>query len=109
MNNNYAKGRRYEYKEKKIWEKDGYLVIRSAGSKSPVDLVAVPCTIGEGQPFIIIQLKSGAQKPNINSDAGLSWLCRARVPKNCRKIVVWYCQKNGKGKATRIVLYDSFE
>lgn len=109
MNKNYEKGRRYEYKEKKIWEEDGYLVIRSAGSKSPIDLVAVPCSLVEEQPFILIQLKSGNSKPNIKSDIGLSWLCRTRVPENCRKIVVWYYQKEGKGKAKRIVVYDSFE
>jgi len=40
-NRRYQKGRHYEYKTKKLWERAGYFVIRSAGSKSPVDLVAI--------------------------------------------------------------------
>lgn len=39
--NRYLKGRRYEYKIKKELEKEGWLVIRSAGSHGPVDLVAI--------------------------------------------------------------------
>lgn len=40
-NRNYNKGRAYEYKIKKRYEKLGYTVFRSAGSHSPADLVAV--------------------------------------------------------------------
>ena len=37
----YAKGARYERKAKRILEKAGYLVIRSAASKGPFDIVAI--------------------------------------------------------------------
>ena len=39
--NTSAKGRRYEYKAKEILEKAGYLVLRSAASKGPFDLVGL--------------------------------------------------------------------
>jgi Holliday junction resolvase len=53
MNNkNYRRGRRFEYKLKKELEKYGFLVVRSAGSRSPFDLVAL------NQSYIFfIQLK----------------------------------------------------
>ena len=40
-NRNYETGRRFEYKVKKHLESKGYFVLRSAGSKSPIDLIAV--------------------------------------------------------------------
>lgn len=50
---NYQKGRRLEYRVKKHFEDKGYLVIRSAGSHSPIDLIAI-------SPFevVFIQVKS---------------------------------------------------
>lgn len=41
VNKNYVNGRRFEYKVKKYLEKMGFLVMRTAGSHSPFDLVAV--------------------------------------------------------------------
>lgn len=40
-NRNYERGRRWEYKVKKEWEKRDYMVLRTAGSHGPFDLVAV--------------------------------------------------------------------
>jgi len=37
----YQKGRSLEWKAKRELQSEGYLVIRSAGSKGPIDLVAV--------------------------------------------------------------------
>lgn len=39
-NKNYISGRRWEYKVKDQWEKDGYVVIRASGSHGDFDLVA---------------------------------------------------------------------
>ena len=39
-NANYLKGRNFEYKVKKSLEDDGYFVVRTAGSHSPIDLLA---------------------------------------------------------------------
>jgi Holliday junction resolvase len=38
---NYEKGRRWEWKVKKQWEAEGYIVKRVAGSKGTADLIAV--------------------------------------------------------------------
>ena len=53
MNRNYVAGRSYEYKAKAKLEKEGYLVIRSAGSHGKWDLMAVH----EGFPVRCIQIK----------------------------------------------------
>ena len=37
----YARGANFERKVKELWEDRGYFVVRSAGSKGPVDLVAI--------------------------------------------------------------------
>lgn len=50
------KGRRYENHVKRIYEKQGYLGIRSAGSKSPIDLVAIN---KETKTIHLIQCKAG--------------------------------------------------
>jgi Archaeal holliday junction resolvase (hjc). len=41
MNKNYIKGRNKEYRIKRKLEKEGYYVIRSAGSHSYFDLIAI--------------------------------------------------------------------
>jgi len=62
MNKNYESGRRFEYRVKEYLEKKGYYVMRSAGSKSPVDLIAVPtihaCSI---TCTMLIQCKHGGK------------------------------------------------
>jgi len=45
----YKKGRRWEWKVKKQWEKEGFLVYRSAGSKGAADLIAIK----DGQVWLI--------------------------------------------------------
>ena len=40
-NKNYVKGRAKEYKVKKQFEKEGYIVLRTAGSHGFADLIAV--------------------------------------------------------------------
>ena len=49
-NKNYISGRRFEYRVKKHLENKGWVVFRTAGSHSPVDLIAFrkglkPCLI----------------------------------------------------------------
>lgn len=41
MSTPYQRGRAFEYKVKKHYEKMGYFVVRSAGSRSSVDLVCL--------------------------------------------------------------------
>lgn len=122
-NKNYNKGKRYEKKEREMyWEKyhrkkekerffsenENYYGVESRGSHGLMDLVLVPFNT-RSLPTISIQVKSGGSKPTVDSDENLRRFVQLEVPKNIRKLVVWYYQKNGKGKATRIILYDSYE
>jgi len=60
VNKNYNRGRSFEYRVKKYLENEGYLVVRSAGSKSPFDLVAI--SLKAYQPgVILVQCKYGAK------------------------------------------------
>ena len=62
MNKNYESGRRFEYRVKEYLEKKGYYVMRSAGSKSPFDLIAIQTKgMSSIAPTILIQCKHGAK------------------------------------------------
>ncbi len=65
-NSNYNRGRRFEWKVKKAWENMGFLVFRTAGSKSDFDLIAV--CLGEPSVFFIQckSLKNGTKKQALN-------------------------------------------
>jgi len=55
MVNNPIKGRKYEWKIRDRWRAKGYYVVRSAGSKGIIDLVAInPKT----KKIVLIQCKS---------------------------------------------------
>jgi len=55
----YERGRRAEYRVRYVLQSQGYLVVRSAGSKTPVDLVAINPSTRE---ILLIQVKSGRSK-----------------------------------------------
>jgi Holliday junction resolvase len=57
----YKKGRMFEYKVKDTLEKDGYFVIRSAGSHSVADLVAIkpPNSINNKPTVMFVQCFTG--------------------------------------------------
>jgi Holliday junction resolvase len=52
-NRNYQRGRAFEYKVKKFFEQQGCLVIRSAGSKGPIDLAVFPPAGDPRHPFLL--------------------------------------------------------
>ena len=52
VNKNYVSGRRFEYTIKKALEKLGWIAIRSAGSHSPFDIIAI-----KGDRILLLQLK----------------------------------------------------
>ena len=61
MNRNYVRGRAKEYRVKAKLEKEGWTVLRTAGSHGPFDLVAIKrprWSLDEGQ-MRLIQCKSG--------------------------------------------------
>jgi len=54
----YIRGRRFEHRVKRLLEERGYIVVRSAGSKGPFDLVAL--RFGE---ILLIQCKLDGNLP----------------------------------------------
>ena len=56
-NKNYKRGRTLEYDVKALLEQGGYTVVRSAGSHSPFDLVAVKETAGQVKEIWLLQCK----------------------------------------------------
>lgn len=57
MNKNYISGRRFEYSIKKELEKQGWIAIRSAGSHSPFDIIAI-----KNDKILLLQLKHYKEK-----------------------------------------------
>lgn len=51
VNRNYVKGRAFEYAVRKHYESKGYTVIRSAGSKGKIDLLAWKCACKAQEHF----------------------------------------------------------
>lgn len=52
-NANYVAGRNLEYKRKKVWEAEGFRVLRTAGSHGDFDLIAYR----PRSPVVLIQCK----------------------------------------------------
>jgi Holliday junction resolvase len=69
-NKNYIKGRRKEYALKKLYEAKGWIVIRSAGSHSFADLIAI-----EPYEKVIrfIQVKPNKVCPSVIKDLNGKW------------------------------------
>lgn len=76
---NYTRGRRLEYSVKRYFEQCGYLVIRSAGSKSPVDLVCLHPSL----PPLLAQCKYGAARLSRQDRERLSALARMYNARAC--------------------------
>lgn len=88
--NPYKKGRNFEYRVKSDLEKKGYYVIRSAGSHSKFDLVAV-----SQEEVLLIQCKTS--KPSakkVRETADLNFT----LPQNVRVVFVY--------KKGRKICYD---
>lgn len=89
-NANYLRGYRVELLAKKELEKEGYYVVRSAGSHSLFDLIAF-----DNYDFRLIQLKSFSGKKKAPK---FKWDEAARnvgVPENCRKEIWVYKSREG--------------
>ncbi|GIV52389.1 MAG: hypothetical protein KatS3mg038_2921 [Candidatus Kapaibacterium sp.] len=76
---NYTRGRQLEYDAKRYFEERGYLVIRSAGSKSPVDLVCLHPSL----PPLLVQCKYGAARLSKQDRERLSVLARTYNARAC--------------------------
>jgi Holliday junction resolvase len=97
-NKNYIRGRAFEYRVKKDLEDKGYIVVRSAGSKSPFDLVAISLKV-QYPDVILVQCKYGA-KITKKERENLHKISK-KIPKNIYVATAW--AKPNKP----IVYYDS--
>lgn len=90
-NANFRKGYRVELLAKAELEKEGYYVVRSAGSHSLFDLVAFDCS-----GVRLIQLKSFSKKgysnPQTNWHNEAANIC---IPINCTKEIWVYKSREG--------------
>jgi Archaeal holliday junction resolvase (hjc). len=84
---NYTRGRDTEYKAVRTLEAAGYVAFRSAGSHSPVDVVAIGPT-----GVRLIQLKRAKQGKNWQAEyevAREQLLALPKLPGVTREIWVW--------------------
>lgn len=81
----YRQGVRLEYLARDTLMKEGYTVIRSAGSKGPVDLVAF-----NNQHTLLIQVKAAGQ----THPADLEKLSQLTIPP-CAQVQIW--ERAGRG------------
>jgi Holliday junction resolvase len=81
--NRYHKGRRFEYQVKKWLEKQGYIVLRTAGSRGFADLIAVG-SLGE---VIFFQLSYKFEKTKCDTLQDIAYE---------RKIHIIYLVKDGR-------------
>ena len=61
LNNNYVRGRRFEYRTKKFFESLGFFVVRTAGSHSPFDLLCFRNEFGSCR-LVLVQCKYGGSR-----------------------------------------------
>jgi len=81
----YQKGRRLEYRVKELLEREGYFVIRSSGSHTPVDIVA----INESE---VVLIQCCTKKDKKRKARELSQVVSPR----CVRKMVFYLDKHGK-------------
>lgn len=60
-NRSYRKGASFEYQVKKFYEKADFMVFRTAGSHSPIDLIAISRYSGH---VLLIQCKNYRVRPS---------------------------------------------
>lgn len=82
---NYAIGRRLEYLARDELQRQGYTIVRSAGSRGPIDLCAI-----RGDAIILIQVKKSAA----DVSAGVKALQEVPVPLSVRR-EVWQRVRGG--------------
>jgi Holliday junction resolvase-like predicted endonuclease len=86
----YRRGARLEYLARDVLRQQGYVVVRSAGSHGPFDLVAV-----NGRAVLLVQVKKKGQSIWL----ALKPLASVRVPRCTRKQVWVYHPARGRTRA----------
>ncbi len=88
VNKNYVKGATFERKIKDKYERQGYLVIRSAGSHSVADLIAIPPKNIIGLKPILIQCKVTSQKTSHRLIKEMLPLRKTAIKYDCEAVLV---------------------
>lgn len=91
--NNYRKGRKLEYLARDALEARGYTVVRSAGSKGPIDLVATGT-----KHVLLIQVKADRR----TRPKDIAKLNAVPVPARGVYKEIWERRKNGAWRITRL-------
>jgi hypothetical protein len=96
MNKNYIRGRNKEYLAKKQLEEKGFYVVRSAGSKSCTDLIAIT-----SDRVILLQIKTTKKALTSNfaearySEDIESLRSVTKIPSNCEKQLWVFLDRKG--------------
>jgi Holliday junction resolvase len=67
-NNAYLKGRKHEWKVQELLESEGYLTFRTAGSHTPVDVLAFWTVAASHDPTYSVWVQVKSASPISNSD-----------------------------------------
>ena len=99
VNKNYVSGRRFEYTIKKELQDQGWIAIRSAGSHSPFDIVAI-----KGNKILLLQLKKyqGGKMPFSEYRKEMRKLFELDIAKTLEPTVAIIQDKEGLRKALRL-------
>ncbi len=99
VNKNYVSGRRFEYTIKKELQDQGWIAIRSAGSHSPFDIVAI-----KGNKILLLQLKKyqGGKMPFSEYRKEMRKLFELDIAKTLEPTVAIIQDKEGLRKALRM-------
>lgn len=101
MTNIYKKGYRAELRAKYQLEGYGYLVVRSAGSKTPFDLIGI-----RRKDIIGVQVKTGERINKNKCNQEIEKLKKIPSPDNMRKELWVWTQKTGFQIFTEIKKID---
>ena len=99
VNKNYVSGRRFEYAIKKELHDQGWIAIRSAGSHSPFDIVAI-----KGNKILLLQLKKyqGGKMPFSEYRKEMGKLFELNIAKKLEPTLAIIQDREGLRKALRM-------
>jgi Holliday junction resolvase len=99
VNKNYVSGRRFEYVIKKELQDQGWIAIRSAGSHSPFDIIAI-----KGDKILLLQLKKyqGGKMPLSEYRKEMRKLFELDIAKTLEPTMAIIQNREGLRKALRM-------
>ena len=98
VNKNYVSGRRFEYLIKKELQDQGWIAIRSAGSHSPFDIIAI-----KEDKILLLQLKKyqGGKMPPSEYKKEMGKLFELNIAKKLEPTLAIIQDQEGLRKALR--------